>query len=39
MGPHSCPAKELTVPVVIVRLDELSSRCDLKTLRTLNPAF
>jgi hypothetical protein len=38
-GPHSCPAKELSILVVVAMLDTLSERYELSTLRIFNPQF
>jgi cytochrome P450 len=38
-GPHSCPAKELSILVTVLMLDELSRKSDLRALRIWNPAF
>ncbi|HEY7811717.1 MAG TPA: hypothetical protein VIC62_00675, partial [Nakamurella sp.] len=38
-GPHSCPAKELSILVTMSMLDTLSERYELSTLRIFNPQF
>ena len=38
-GPHSCPAKELSILVVIAMLDRLSERHDLSRLKIFSPMF
>lgn len=38
-GPHACPAKELSLLVTQLMLDELAERFDLRRLRIFNPAF
>jgi cytochrome P450 len=38
-GPHSCPAKELSVHVTMAMLDALSERFELSALRIFNPQF
>jgi cytochrome P450 len=38
-GPHSCPAKELSVLVVMAMLDTLSERYELSGLSIFNPQF
>ena len=39
LGPHSCPAKELSVLVTVAMLDVLSAHIELATLRIFNPQF
>jgi len=36
-GPHSCPAKTLTILVVVAVLDTLSGRYELARRRIFNP--
>jgi cytochrome P450 len=38
-GPHSCPAKDLTILVVVAMLDTLAERYELASLRIFNPQF
>jgi cytochrome P450 len=38
-GPHSCPAKELSILVVVAMLDALSARYELSRLDIFNPQF
>ena len=39
VGPHACPAKELSILSTVVMLDALSERYDLRELRLFNPEF
>jgi hypothetical protein len=39
VGPHACPARELSIAVTIAMLDELSEVSDLRALRPLNLEF
>jgi cytochrome P450 len=39
VGPHICPAKELSILLTVLMLDELATRYDLRRLRIANPEF
>ena len=38
-GPHSCPARELSILVTTMMLDALAKKADLRTYAIFNPAF
>lgn len=38
-GPHVCPAKELSILLTVLMLDELATQYDLRRLRIPNPEF